>query len=144
MCLQEFITKKIINNPFKSLRARSISISSTSLKDESKRKSSSSVVVSLISIAGILSSLLLLYIPSKIGFIGFSAYAQQPQPQPQQNSLDQLSSSLQIAQSKVQAATAPGAWGHGVPSLHNISSQDLLTILGITAVGCILAYLIIR
>ncbi len=55
-----------------------------------------------------------------------------------------ISSSLQIAQSKVQAATAPGAWGHGVPSLHNISSQDLLTILGITAVGCILAYLIIR
>ena len=55
-----------------------------------------------------------------------------------------LSSSLQIAQSKVQAATAPGAWGHGVPSLHNISSQDLLTILGITTVGCILVYLIIR
>jgi putative effector of murein hydrolase LrgA (UPF0299 family) len=102
----------------------------------------------LISIAGILSSLLLLYIPSKIGIVGFSAYAQKPQQQQQQqlqqNSLDQLSSSLQIAQSKVQAATAPGAWGHGVSSLHNISSQDLLTILGITAVGCILAYLIIR
>jgi hypothetical protein len=28
--------------------------------------------------------------------------------------------------------------------LHNISRQDLLTILGITTVGCILAYLIIR
>jgi putative effector of murein hydrolase LrgA (UPF0299 family) len=97
----------------------------------------------LISIAGILSSLLLLYIPSKIGIVGFCAYAQQLL-QLQQNSLDQLSSSLQIAQSKVQAATAPGAWGHGVSSLHNISSQDLLTILGITAVGCILAYLIIR
>jgi len=125
LCLQEFITKKIINNLFKSIRARSTSISPTSLKDESKRKSlsSSSVVVSLISILGFLSSLLLLYIPSKIGIVGFSAYAQQqlqqqlPQSlQLQQNSLDQLSSSLQIAQSKVQAATAPGACGHGVPS----------------------------
>ena len=129
--LQEFITKKIINNLFKSIMARSTSIFPTSLKDESKRKSlsssssssSSSVVVSLISILGFLSSLLLLYIPSKIGIVGFSAYAQlqlqQQLPQSlqlQQNSLDQLSSSLQIAQSKVQAATAPGAWGHGVPS----------------------------
>jgi len=86
LCLQEFITKKIINNLFKSIRARSTSISSSSLKDESKRKSlsSSSVVVSLISILGFLSSLLLLYIPSKIGIVGFSAHAQQqPQPLPQ-------------------------------------------------------------
>ena len=82
--LQEFITKKIINNLFKSIMARSTSISPTLLKDESKRKSlSSSVVVSLISILGFLSSLLLLYIPSKIGIVGFSAHAQQqPQPQP--------------------------------------------------------------
>src|SRR6476469_2910613 len=121
--LQEFITKKIINNLFKSIMARSTSIFPTSLKDESKRKSSSSssVVVSLISILGFLSSLLLLYIPSKIGIVGFSTYAQLQQQLPQslqlqQNSLDQLSSSLQIAQSKVQAATAPGACGHGVPS----------------------------
>jgi|tagenome__1003787_1003787.scaffolds.fasta_scaffold20445707_2 hypothetical protein len=115
MSPREFITKKIINNLFKSIRARSTLISPTSLKDESKRKSSS-VVVSLISIPGILSSLLLLYIPSKIGIVGFSAYAQ-PQPQQlQQNSLDQLSRSLQIAQSKVQDATTPDAWGHGVPS----------------------------
>jgi hypothetical protein len=63
--------------------------------------------------------------------------------QQQQNSLHQFSSSLQIAQSKVQFATAPSAWGHGVPSLHNVSNQDLLTILGIITVGCILAYLII-
>ena len=145
LCLQEFITKKIINNPFKSIRARSSSIYSTSLKGESKIKSallSSSVAVILISIPGILSSLLLLYIPSKIGIVGFSAYTQQLQPQ--QNSLDQSFSSLQITQSKVQAATAPGTWGHGVPSLYNILGQDLLKILEITAVGCILAYLIIR
>jgi hypothetical protein len=42
MGLQEFITKKIINNPFKSIRARSSSIFPTSSKGESKRKSSSS------------------------------------------------------------------------------------------------------
>jgi hypothetical protein len=39
LSLQEFITKKIINNPFKSIRARSSSIYSTSSKGESKRKS---------------------------------------------------------------------------------------------------------
>ena len=30
---------------------------------------------------------------------------------------DPRSDSLQIAQSKVQSATAPGAFGHGVPSV---------------------------
>jgi len=41
------------------------------------------------------------------------AYAQQQQ---QQNAVDSLSRSLQIAQSKVQFAISPGAWGHDVPS----------------------------
>jgi hypothetical protein len=95
-------------------------------------------------VVGVLSSLLL-YIPSKIGIGGMYAYAQQQQQQQQQqNTLDQLSSSLQIAQSKVQDATSPGAWGHGVPSLYKISTQDLLMILGITTVGCIAACLIVR
>ena len=45
-------------------------------------------------------------------------YAQQQQQQQQTGvDADPLSSSLQIAQSKVHAATSPGAWGHGVPSL---------------------------
>jgi hypothetical protein len=95
-------------------------------KSLSRAPKKSASVVSLISVVGVLSSLLL-YIPSKIGIVGFSAYAQHQPQQPQQNSLDQISSSLEIVQSKVQTATAPGAWGHGVPSLYNISSQDLLT-----------------
>ena len=46
------------------------------------------------------------------------AYAQQQQQQQHAGvDTDPLSSSLQIAQSKVHAATSPGAWGHGVPSL---------------------------
>jgi hypothetical protein len=96
MSPREFITKKIIY-PIKTMG-----------KSLSKAPKKSASIVSLISVVGVLSSLLLLYIPSKIGIVGFSAYAPQ---QPQQNSLDQISSSLEIAQSKVQAATALGAWG---------------------------------
>ncbi len=132
MSLQQFITNKIIN------RVKLIG------KFSSEPKKSKATVVSLISAVGVLSSLLL-HIPSKIGIGGMYAYAQQQQQQQQAGVVtDPLSSSLQIAQSKVQAATSPGAWGHGVPSLHNLSNQDLLTILGITSIGCIAAYLIIR
>jgi hypothetical protein len=140
MSLQQFITDKIINRIIKSMRARSSS------STEPKKFTG---IVSLISVFGLVSTLLL-YIPIKLGIIEGNrfaaaalAYAQQ-----QQTGVvavaDPLSSSLQISQSKVQAATSPGAWGHGVPSLHNLSSQDLLMILGITSIGCILAYLIVR
>jgi len=70
------------------------------------------------------------------------AYAQQQQHAGVDT--DPLSSSLQIAQSKVQAATSPCTWRHGVPSLYKISTQDLLKIWGITTVGCIAAYLIAK
>jgi hypothetical protein len=130
MNLKEFVTKKIIN-PIKTMGKSSLSW----------RSKKSAAVVSLISLTGILSSLLL-YIPAKIGIIEDRfAYAQQQQ---QQTVADSLSDSLQIAQSKVQAATSPGAWGHGVPSLYKISSQDLLMIFGISTAGCILAYFIIK
>jgi len=66
-----------------------------------------------ITAVGVLSSLLL-HIPSKIGIGRKYTYAQQQQTGVD---ADPLSSSLQIAQSKVHAATSPGAWGHGVPSL---------------------------
>ena len=70
-----------------------------------------------ITAVGVLSSLLL-HIPSKIGIGRKYAYAQQQQQQQQTGvDSDPLSRSLQIAQSKVHAATSPGAWGHGVPSL---------------------------
>ena len=90
-------------------------------KSLSRAPKKSASVVSLISVVGVLSSLLL-YIPSKIGIVGFSAYTQHQPQQPQQNSLDQISSSLELVQSKVQTATSPGAWGHGVPTLYNILS----------------------
>jgi hypothetical protein len=130
MSLQQFITNKIIKR--------------IKLIGKFSKPKKSKGVVSLISAVGVLSSLLL-HIPSKIGIGGMYAYAQQQQQQQQAGVVtDPLSSSLQIAQSKVQAATSPGAWGHGVPSLHNLSNQDLLTILGITSIGCIAAYLIVR
>src|SRR3954453_11132282 len=130
MNLKEFVTNKIINPIIKTMGKSSLSW----------RSKKSAAVVSLISLTGILSSLLL-YIPAKIGIIEDRfAYAQQQQ----QTVADSLSDSLQIAQSKVQAATSPGAWGHGVPSLYKISSQDLLMIFGISTAGCILAYFIIK
>ena len=106
MSLQQFITNKIIN-PMKSMGKSS--------STEPKK----SISVGLISVFGVLSSPLLLYIPNKLGIIGenrfdAAAYAQQQQQQIGV-AADPLSSSLQIAQSKVQAATSPGAWGHGVP-----------------------------
>ena len=128
MSLQQFITNKIIN------RVKSMG------KFSSEPKKSKATVVSMISAVGVLSSLLL-HIPSKMRIGGTYAYAQQQQAAV---ATDPLSSSLQIAQSKVQSATSTGAWGHDVPSLHNISSQDLLMILGITSIGCIAAYLIVR
>jgi hypothetical protein len=112
MSLQEFITNKIIN-PIKSMGK---SFSSYKPKD-------SSAVGSLISLIGILAPILL-YIPIKIGIAGdrFAVYAQH-----QQQSIvsDPFADSLQIAQSKVQAATAPGAFGHGVPSLYNLSTRSI-------------------
>jgi hypothetical protein len=128
------LTNKIIHPVIKSMGK----LSSTTEPKKSKS-------VGLISIFRILSTLLL-YIPINFELIGnrIGAYAQQQQQQQAGVVTDPLSSSLQIAQSKVQAATSPGAWGHGVPSLHNLSNQDLLTILGITSIGCIAAYLIVR
>lgn len=69
------------------------------------------------------------------------AYAQLEQ---QQQASDPWSEALRIAQSKVEAATAPGAFGHGVPDLHNLTTQDLLMVFGVAAVGSILVYAIIN
>src|SRR5690349_9793511 len=106
-----------------------------------KPKGSTAAVGRLISLIGILIPILL-YIPIKMGIIAgdrFAVYAQQ-----QAATSDPISESLQIAQSKVQDATIPAAFGHGVPSLFNLSVQNLLMILGITGAGCILAYVIVR
>jgi hypothetical protein len=44
----------------------------------------------------------------------------------------------------VEAATSPGAFGHGVPDLYNITTQELLMAFGVTAIGGILVYALIN
>ncbi len=73
---------------------------------------------------------------------GIMAHAQLEQQQ--QQTADPWSEALRVAQSKVEAATAPGAFGHGVPDLHNLTTQDLLMVFGVAAVGSILVYAIIN
>jgi hypothetical protein len=53
----------------------------------------------------------------------------------QQLAVDSWSEALRAAQSKVEAATSPGAFGHGVPDLHNLTTPDLLMVFGIAAVA---------
>ena len=71
---------------------------------------------------------------------GTMAYAQLEQ---QAQAIDPWSEALRTAQSKVEAATAPEAFGHGVPDLHNLTTQDILLVFGVAAIGSILAYAII-
>ena len=71
---------------------------------------------------------------------GIMAYAQQ-QAQAAA-ALDPWSEALRTAQSKVEAATTPGAFGHGVPGLYDMTPQDLLLVFGVAAVGSILVYVI--
>ncbi len=66
---------------------------------------------------------------------GIMAYAQQ-----QAQALDPWSEALRTAQSKVEAATTPGAFGHGVPGLYDMTPQDILLVFGVAAIGSILVY----
>ncbi len=66
---------------------------------------------------------------------GIMAYAQQ-----QAQALDPWSEALRTAQSKVEAATTPGAFGHGVPGLYDMTPQDILLVFGVAAMGSILVY----
>jgi hypothetical protein len=66
---------------------------------------------------------------------GLTAYAQQ-----QARAIDPWSEALRIAQAKVEAATSPGAFGHGVPDLQNLTTQDILFVFGVSVAGSILAY----
>ncbi len=68
---------------------------------------------------------------------GIMAYAQQ-----QAQALDPWSGALSTAQSKVEAATTPGAFGHGVPGLYDMTPQDILLVFGVAAMGSILVYVI--
>jgi hypothetical protein len=64
----------------------------------------------------------------------------QPESHQQAQALDPWSEALRAAQSKVQAATAPGAFGHGVPDLYSLTPTDMFLIFGIVAAGSLLAY----
>jgi hypothetical protein len=113
MRAKEIISKKIVN-PIRSV-------------GKSKPKL---FLVGLVSLFG---ALPLASLPNRV----ITAYAQQ-----QAQALDPWSEALRIAQAKVQAATSPGAFGHGVPDLQNLTTQDVLFVFGVVAVGSILTYII--
>ena len=113
MRAKEIIRKKIIN-PIRSV-------------GKSKPKL---FLVGLVSLFG---ALPLASLPNRV----ITAYAQQ-----QTQALDPWSEALRTAQAKMEAATSPGAFGHGVPDLQNLTTQDLLFVFGVVAVGSILTYII--
>ena len=73
---------------------------------------------------------------------GVTAYAQQLQLQLQ--ATDPWYQSLEIARSKVQAALTPGAFGHGVPELNNLSTNDILMTFGLSVLGGIAVFMAIK
>jgi hypothetical protein len=113
MRAKEIIRKKIVN-PIRSV-------------GQSKPKL---FLVGLVSLFG---ALPLASLPNRV----ITAYAQQ-----QAQALDPWSEALRTAQAKVEAATSPGAFGHGVPDLQNLTTQDVLSVFGVAAFGSILAYVI--
>jgi hypothetical protein len=65
---------------------------------------------------------------------GIVAYAQQVQ-QGQSQTIDPWYETLEIARSKVEAALSPGAFGHGVPDLQNLFTNEILMAFGILVIG---------
>ncbi len=72
---------------------------------------------------------------------GIMVYAQL-ESQQQAQSIDPWSDALRTAQSKVEAAMAHGAFGHGVPGLHTLTTSDILLVFGVGAIGCVMTYAI--
>ena len=72
---------------------------------------------------------------------GITAYAQQTQLQ---TTSDPWYLSLEMARSKVQAAMSPGAFGHGVPELHNLTTSDFLMALGISVLTFLVVFMAVR
>ena len=89
--------------------------------------------ITIISVLGLLP---MTSVPS----IAVTAYAQHLQSQP----TVPWYQSLEIAHSKVQAALSPGAVGHGVPELHNMSTNDILVLLGLSALGFMAVYIAVK
>ena len=73
---------------------------------------------------------------------GVTAYAQQLQLQSQ--TTDPWYQSLEIARSKVQAALTPEAFGHGVPELHNLSTNDILMAFGLSVLEGIAVFMAVK
>jgi hypothetical protein len=80
-----------------------------------------------------LSALPLISLPNR----GTMVYAQLEQ---HAQAIDPWSEALRVAQSKVEVATSPGAFGHGVPGLYDMTSQEILWVFGVAAIGSILVY----
>ena len=94
--------------------------------------------VGLISVLGLLPL-------ASIPYRGIAAYAQQVQEQTQlPPPTDPWYQSLEVARSKVETALSAGAFGHGVPSLHNLSTNEILLAFGITVMGSILTFMAVR
>jgi hypothetical protein len=74
---------------------------------------------------------------------GISAYAQQVQLQTT-TTTDPWYQSLEIARSKVEAALSPGAFGHGVPGLLNLSTSEILMAIGISVLAGIAVFMAVR
>ena len=78
------------------------------------------------------------------------AYAQTLGEQQLQQQLQQLQladpfvESLNVAKTKVEAATAAGAFGNGVPELYNISVSDLILAFTITGIGAVVTYIAVK
>ena len=68
---------------------------------------------------------------------------QQLQQQPVQLT-DPFAESLNVAKTKVETATAAGAFGNSVPELYNISVSDLMLAFTITAIGSIATFISIN
>jgi hypothetical protein len=89
----------------------------------------------LVGLVSLLGMLPLASLPNR----GIAAYAQQ-----QAQALDPWSEALRTAQAKVEAATSPGAFGHGVPDIQNLAAQDILFVFGVAVTGSILTYIIVN
>ncbi len=93
------------------------------------------LLVSFVSVLGLLP---MASIPNR----DMTAYAQHLQIQLQ--TTDPWYQSLEIARSKVQAALTPGALGHGVPELHNLSTNDILMTFGLSVLGGIAVFMAVK
>jgi hypothetical protein len=93
------------------------------------------LLVGLIAVLGLLP---LASIPNR----GILSYAQQVQLQT--TTIDPWYQSIEIARSKVQGALSPEAYGHGVPGLQNLSTNEILMVIGITIMMSILAFMTVR